>query len=194
MTEVSKETMAAYDRRMELVGVVAGERAAYRKWQGEPAVGRGVTWEPEFESLRGAVAMRNYSGKTRAAYRLWVQKFQSYVRSKAPSDLDSGDVKGFLTDLAVRRGVAASTQNQAYNALLFFFRHVLGREFGQIDGVVRAKRRPYVPVVLSREEVERVLAELVAPYRLVASLLYGCGLRLSECLGLRVGCFNGACG
>jgi hypothetical protein len=90
----------------------------------------------------------------------------------------------------VRQGVAASTQNQAFNALLFFYRHVLGREFGKLEGVARAKRRRYVPVVLSRAEVGAVLSELEPRYRLVALLLYGRGLRLSECLGLRVQCFN----
>ena len=71
-------------------------------------------------------------------------------------------------------------QNQAFNAILFFYRHVLRREFGKLDGVVRAKRRPYVPVVLSRREVDAVLAEVEPPYKLVALLLYGCGLRLAE--------------
>lgn len=75
--------------------------------------------------------------------------------------------------------------NQAFNALLFVFRHVLGKEFGQVDGVVRAKKRPYVPVVLSREEVQRVLSHLAPPFDLPAQLLYGCGLRLFECLKLR---------
>jgi integron integrase len=99
-------------------------------------------------------------------------------------------VKDFLTDLTVRRGVAASTQNQAFNALLFFFRHALGREFGKVDGVVRAKRKRYIPVVLSREEIDRILGFLEPPFDLVVKLLFGCGLRISECLDLRVGCFN----
>lgn len=134
--------------------------------------------------------MRHYSGKTFAAYRLWVRKFQAFVKSKPTEGLDAEDAKRFLTELAVRHGVAASTQNQAFNALLFFYRHVLGREFGKLEGVVRAKRRPYVPVVLSRAEVEAALDQLEPPYRLVGALLYGCGLRLSECLELRVQCFN----
>jgi integron integrase len=82
--------------------------------------------------------------------------------------------------------MAASSQNQAFNALLFLFRHVLEKEFGQLEGVVRAKRRRYIPVVLSREEVDRVLGQLAYPYDMVAKLLYGCGLRLFECLKLRV--------
>ena len=112
------------------------------------------------------------------------------MRSKPPDHLNTEDVKGFLTDLAVRQNVAGATQNQAFNALLLFYRHVLRCEFGKIDGVVRAKRRPYVPVVLSRGEVEAVLERVPAPYRLVGALLYGCGLRLSECLELRIHCFN----
>lgn len=86
--------------------------------------------------------------------------------------------------------MSASTQNQAFNALLFFYRHVLNKEFGKVEGVVRAKRKPYVPVVLSREEIETILQHLPPPYELVVKLLYGCGLRLSECLQLRVQCFN----
>ena len=90
----------------------------------------------------------------------------------------------------MKRKVAATTQNQAFNALLFFFRHVLRKEFGKVDGVVRAKRKPYIPVVLSREEINAVLKHLAPPYDLVVKLLYGCGLRLFECLGLRVQCMN----
>ena len=150
----------------------------------------GASWETQYAALEGAIRLRNLSPKTLDVYRMWVRKFQAFLRSKPPEDLDSGDAKGFLTDLAVRHPVSASSQNQAFNALLFFYRHVLGNEFGKLEGVVRAKRRPYIPVVLSRPEVETILASLEPPYRLVATLLYGCGLRLSECLGLRIHCFN----
>jgi len=107
-----------------------------------------------------------------------------------PELLTTNDVKEFLTYLAVKQKVSASSQNQAFNALLFFFRHVLNREFGKIDGVVRAKRRPYIPVVLSREEIDAIVANLKYPYDLVVKLLYGCGLRLFECLNLRIKGFN----
>jgi len=95
---------------------------------------------------------------------------------------------------ALTRKVSASTQNQAFNALLFFYRHVLNKEFGKLQGVVRAKRKPYVPVVLSREEMEAILQHLSPPYDLMVKLLYGCGLRLSECLHLRVHGFNSDAG
>jgi integron integrase len=119
-----------------------------------------------------------------------VTKFQAFVRSRPTGQLGGNEVRGFLSELAVRRGVAGSTQNQAFNALLFFYRHVLGREFGKLDGVVRAKRQRYVPVVLSRPETDAILGQLQPPYRLVGLLLYGCGLRLAECVNLRVHCFS----
>lgn len=147
-------------------------------------------FEKEYRDLEGSIKLRNYSRKTLAAYRFWVVKFQAFVRSRSTAELGTQEVRGFLTDLAVRHGVAASTQNQAFNALLFFYRHVLGREFGKVEGVVRAKRHRYVPVVLSHSETEAILGELQPPYRLAGLLLYGCGLRLTECVNLRVQCFN----
>jgi integron integrase len=105
-------------------------------------------------------------------------------------NLTVDDVKAFLTQLAVVDKVSASTQNQAFNALLFFFRQVLKQEFGSISGVVRAKRRRYIPVVLSRAEIDAILERLDPTIRLVVKLMYGCGLRISECLELRVLCFN----
>jgi site-specific recombinase XerD len=115
-------------------------------------------FEKEYRDLEGSIKLRNYSGKTFAAYRLWVGKFQAFVHSRPTDQLAVDEVRGFLTELAVRHGVAASTQNQAFNALLFFFRHVLRREFGQLDGVVRAKRHRYVPVVLSHlQTIQKLL-------------------------------------
>ena len=129
-----------------------------------PLPGRGASWQSEYRDLEASIKMRNYSRKTLAAYRFWVAKFQSFVRSRPTGELGANEVRGFLSELAVRYGVAASTQNQAFNALLFFYRHVLRREFGKLDGVVRAKRHRYVPVVLSRSEMEAVLGYLQPPY------------------------------
>ena len=98
-------------------------------------------------------------------------------------------VKSFLTNLAVKEKVAASTQNQAFNALLFLFRHILHRDM-IVEGVVRAKQRKYIPVVLSREEIDSILEHLSYPYDLVVKLLYGCGFRLFECLQLRINHLN----
>jgi len=144
------------------------------------------TWIEVFEQLEAAVVVRHYSPKTLKSYRAWARKFQGYTHNRAPSGLSTEDVKAFLSSLAIEKRVSASTQNQAFNALLFLFRHVLGKEFGKVDGVVRAKKRPYIPVVLSRQEVDGLISCLGHPYDLVSKLLYGCGLRLFECLKLRV--------
>jgi len=151
---------------------------------------KGADWTGVIADLKNTIRVRHYSRATLKTYTSWVRKFQAFTESKDPTLLNTEDVKQFLTSLAVKKQVAASTQNQAFNALLFFFRHVLGKEFGKVDGVVRAKRKPYIPVVLSREEIDRIIGNLKMPYRLIISLMYGCGLRISECLSLRVNNFN----
>jgi integron integrase len=110
--------------------------------------------------------------------------------NKTPSGLTGGDVKAFLTDMAVERGFSASAQNQAFNSLLFVFRHVLKRELGDMSDTPRAKRSKYVPTVLSKKEVENLFENMKHPYRLVAMIMYGCGLRLSEASNLRIQNFN----
>jgi integron integrase len=151
---------------------------------------RGAGWTGVFAELKNGIRIRHYSRATLKTYTGWVRKLQAFTESKDPRLLTTEDVKEFLTSLAVKKQVAASTQNQAFNALLFFFRHILGKEFGKVQGVVRAKRKPYIPVVLSREEIDRIIVNLKMPYRLIISLMYGCGLRISECLSLRVNNFN----
>ena len=110
--------------------------------------------------------------KTLQTYRTWIRQFQSWLGGKPPDDADSTAARGFLTHLAVDRHVAASTQNQAFNALLFLFRHILKREYDIGENVVRAKRRKYIPVVLSREEIDDVTQKLHHPFRLIVQLLY----------------------
>jgi integron integrase len=150
----------------------------------------GANWVPAYDHLKAEISLRHYSPKTLRSYTGWMRRFQDYTKSKDTNLLTSVDVKDYLTFLAVKKKVSASSQNQAFNALLFFFRHVLKKEFGDQTDVPRAKRRPYIPVVLSREEVDRIINNLSHPYNLAVNLLYGCGLRLFECLNLRVGCFN----
>ena len=151
---------------------------------------KGTSWIEEYSRLENEIRVRNYSPRTLRTYRGWVRKFQTFTTSKSPELLSSDDVKEYLTFLAVKRKVSSATQNQAFNSLLFFYRHILNKEFGKIEGVVRAKRKLYIPVVLSREEIDSILKFLEPPYDLVVKLLYGCGLRLFECLGLRVHCLN----
>ncbi len=150
----------------------------------------GADWTGLYNELERAIKIRHYSPKTLQSYRGYVRQFQGFTRSKVPELLAVADVKDFLSYLAVKRKVSASSQNLAFNGLLFLFRHVLGKEFGKIDGVVRAKRKPYIPVVLSRNEVDKVIGCMKYPRSLVVKLLYGCGLRVSECVKLRVQDFN----
>lgn len=156
----------------------------------EIASGHGASWQKEYTGLSDEIRLRHYSPKTLKIYRHYVVKFQAFTKSIAPGLLTSDHVKDFLTYLAVKKNVSATTQNLAFNSLLFFFRHVLGKEFGKVEGVVRAKRRPYIPVVLSRDEIDAVMQKLDPPFDLVVKVLYGCGLRLFECMNLRVQCLN----
>ena len=149
-----------------------------------------ITWKNEFDMLSIEIKLRHYSPKTLKAYRAWLSKFQGYLRNKSPQLLASSDVKKFLTHLAVEKEVAASTQNQAFNALLFFYRHVLKREFGDFKDIPRAKKTKYAPSVLSRKEIDTIIEGLAYPYSLVVKLLYGCGLRLNEALNVRVQNFD----
>ncbi|ODS33815.1 MAG: integron integrase [Candidatus Scalindua rubra] len=149
-----------------------------------------VEWKSVLGNLSSEIKIRHYSPKTLKTYTLWVKKFQSFTRNKDLQLLSSNDVKEFLTFLAIKRKVSASTQNQAFNALLFFYRHVIKRDFENLKDTPRAKRKPYIPVVLSREEIDTIFKHLLYPYDLVAKLLYGCGLRLFECMNLRVQNFN----
>lgn len=150
----------------------------------------GADWTRVFTELKNAVKMRHYSPKTLKTYSGWTRKFQTYTKSKDPGLISVDDVKGFLTWMAVEKDFSASSQNQAFNALLFLFRNVFKKEFGKVDGIVRAKRKPYIPVVLSMEEVDQVIGFMKHPHKLIISLMYGCGLRISECLSLRVQNFN----
>jgi integron integrase len=147
-------------------------------------------WKQVYAELFNVIRTRHYSQKTLKTYTTWLRHFQGFVQNKKPSSLTPMDVKAFLNYLAIDRRVAASTQNQAFNALLFLFRHILRRDFGDHRDTVRAKSKPYIPVVLSRQEVDAVLDHLRPPYDLVVKLLYGCGLRLFECVKLRLHNFN----
>jgi len=147
-------------------------------------------WDSVLETMAGEIKVRHYSRKTLKTYANWSRQFQRFLKNKPPQELTAADVKEYLTFLAVKCKVASSTQNQAFNSLLFLFRHGLKRDFGILHGVPRAKKSLYIPTVLSRPEIDAILAHLARTQSLVAKLLFGCGLRLFECLQLRVGDFN----
>src|SRR2546429_2357096 len=137
--------------------------------------------------LRAAVRARHYSPRTEESYVGWVKRFVVFHGRQHPDQLGEAEVRAFLEHLAERVRVSASTQNQAVAALLFLYESVLGRRLAvSPQGIVHAKELQRLPVVLSREEVRAVLAQLRGVARLVGLLLYGSGLRLLECLSLRV--------
>jgi integron integrase len=138
------------------------------------------------DQVRQLMRLRHYSLRTEEAYVGWMRRYILFHGKRHPSELTEQDVSKFLSSLAITGRVAASTQNQALNALLFLYKEVLHRELGLIGDVVRVRHPPKLPAVLSPAEVRAVLAHLPGQYRLMAQLLYGSGLRLLECLRLRV--------
>ncbi len=138
------------------------------------------------DRLNQAIRLRRYSRRTARAYAGWVKRFVRFHGMRHPAEMGAEEVTTFLSDLAVRRRVSASTQNQALSALLFLYRHVLEVELPWLDDLVRAKKPQRVPAVLSRAEVRLLLEQLEGPVLLAASLMYGSGLRLLECMRLRV--------
>jgi len=138
------------------------------------------------DQLREALRARHYSRRTEQTYCLWVKRFIFFHNVRHPTEMAEPEINAFLTHLAVKEKVSASTQNQALCALLFLYRHVLGREIGDLGEVIRARKPKRLPVVMTREEVKKVLANMTGDKWLMASLMYGAGLRLMECLRLRV--------
>jgi len=149
----------------------------------QPAVGR----KPRFlDQMRTFMRARRYSRRTEQAYVDWVRRFILFHAKQHPRELGEEEIVEFLSDLAVKRKVSASTQNQAFCALLFLYEQFLERKLGRLDSALRASKPSRLPVVLSREEVRAVLAHIRPPYRLMLELIYGSGLRLLECLRLRI--------
>lgn len=147
-------------------------------------------WDSVLASMVAEIKVRHYSRKTLKTYANWSRQFQKFLNNKSPQELTGDDVKEYLTHLAVKCHVASTTQNQAFNSLLFFYRHGLKREFGELKDIPRAKKSLYIPTVLSRAEIDSILTHLAYPFDLVVKLLFGCGLRQFECLQLRVRDFN----
>ena len=138
------------------------------------------------ERVRQAVRARHYSPRTEKAYVFWIRRFIVFSGRRHPDTMAEPEITKFLEALATRLQVSASTQNQAFSAILFLYRTVLGRELKGLQGTPRAKLPERVPVVLSQDEVAAILGQMRGVTALVASLLYACGLRLSEALQLRI--------
>jgi len=129
---------------------------------------------------------RHLSRRTEDAYRFWIRRYILFHRKQHPRLLGTSGIAPFVNHLAVDRKVAASTQSQALNALLFLYRDVLNVEVGQLDGLRRVQRSSKIPVVLTADEVRDCLGKMHGTPRLMAELLYGAGLRVTECMTLRI--------
>lgn len=133
-----------------------------------------------------ACRRRHLSPRTESAYIHWIRRYIFFHNKQHPRDLDARHIEAFLNHLAVQRRVSASTQSIALNALAFLYKQVLQVELPELDNLVRTKKPKRLPVVLSREEVKRLLDHMTGTWWLMASLLYGAGLRLLECATLRI--------
>ena len=138
------------------------------------------------DQVRERCRVKHYSLRTEKAYVHWIKRFILFHGKRHPNEMGASEVEAFLSFLATRKNVAASTQNQALAAILFLYREVLGIDLPWLDGVTRASKPPRLPVVLTREEVRALLARLDGVHGLIAGLMYGSGLRLMETLRLRV--------
>lgn len=138
------------------------------------------------DRVRIAIRTRHYSLRTEEAYVGWIRRFILFHNQRHPAEMGEPEINAFLSGLAVKERVSASTQNQALCALLFLYRHVLEKPFPQLENLIRAKRPTRLPTVMTRAEVRSLLHGLVGVERVIATLLYGSGMRLLECLRLRV--------
>ncbi|HSB12025.1 MAG TPA: integron integrase [Blastocatellia bacterium] len=138
------------------------------------------------DQVRAVIRLKHYSLRTEEAYWNWIKRFILFHNKRHPNDLAEAEIASFLTHLAVNKKVSASTQNQALSAILFLYNEVLKKDLDWIDNIHRAKRPSRLPVVFTRQEVQSILLNLEGTKWLMTSLLYGAGLRLTECLRLRV--------
>lgn len=138
------------------------------------------------DQTRAILRTFHYSIRTEESYIQWIKRYIFFHKKRHPKDMGEKEIRMFLTHLATEKHVAASTQNQALSALLFLYKHVLNIELDWIDGVVRAKRPKRLPVVLTRDEVNRILRAMKGTNALLARLLYGTGMRLMEATRLRI--------
>lgn len=138
------------------------------------------------DQVRAVLQVQHYAIRTETAYLNWIRRYILFHQKRHPSDMNTPEIEAFITHLAVEEHVSASTQNQALAAILFLYHSVLQHELERPVDAVRAQARQRLPVVLDRSEVRQVIDCLSEPYRLMAQLMYGSGLRLMECLRLRV--------
>jgi integron integrase len=175
-------------QRRQARDAVEGYRRFQRRRYGAEDGGHSLpeTWDHAITLAREELRIQRKALRTEKTYIHWVRDFARWVSPTGPQAVTQSHVRRYLTDLAVRRGVATSTQKQAFIAVLFLFRHVLHRSIRDLEGTARARKPRRLPVVLSRQEIGSIFALLSGTHLLMCRLIYGGGLRLSECLQLRI--------
>jgi len=138
------------------------------------------------EQLTSKMKTEHYSHRTIESYSAWIKDFIRFHKLQHPSEMDETDIEAYLSHLAVERRVSPSTQNQALAAIIYLFRNILDSELGFVENFTRSTKNPRVPAVFSKDEIKSVLACLDGPHWLMANLMYGSGLRLMECVRLRI--------
>ena len=144
------------------------------------------SWEQAKKKFTDRMRLRHYSYNTEKTYREWIRRFIQYTGLKSPLEAETKHVKKFLVYLAVERKVTSSTQNQAFNALLFLYRGILGKEFGDFRNTIRAKKSSRIPIVLTKKEIKKVFNNIPERSTLPLKLIYASGIRVTECVRLRV--------
>ncbi len=142
------------------------------------------------EQVQEVIRLKHYSQSTGQSYAQWIKRFILFHNKRHPQEMGAAEIEQFLTHLAVKENIAASTQNQALSALLFLYRHVLKQDLAFVQMNVRAQKPKLLPTVLTKDEAQTVLALMTGAHQLMAKLLYGSGLRLMECVQLRVKDFD----
>ncbi|MCI0695943.1 phage integrase N-terminal SAM-like domain-containing protein [candidate division KSB1 bacterium] len=142
------------------------------------------------DQVRNVLRTKHYSMRTEESYIDWIRRYILFHNKRHPAEMGEKEISEFLTHLAVEEHVAASTQNQALSAILFLYRHVLKREIGRLGELTWAKKPETLPVVLSKEEIKVILSHLSGKDWIMTALMYGCGLRVDECVTLRVKDFD----
>jgi len=199
MAEISTDEIEAYLRRLsksreewqvkqakEAIDLFLFFRRKRLRQPSKKSLDMDAAWKEAADEMVRMLRLKHRSLATEKSYLSWLRSFYGFVGGKHPDSLKGSHVKDFLSHLAVERRVAPSTQNQAFNAILFFFRHVLNREIGDLDGTVRAHHKRRLPVVLTRREILQLFDHLDGQCLLMAQLAYGCGLRVRECVSVRV--------
>ena len=143
-------------------------------------------WKTYTAEMQNALRIKQRSIRTERSYLTWLREFYRFVERKPPDSITADDIKDFMNHLTAEKNVAASTQNQAFNAILFFSRHALNKDLGGLGKSIRAHRKTRVPIVLTRREVKQLFEQLNDLYLLIAKLIYGSGIRVTECARLRV--------